>query len=263
MRMFIEAWARGVLQTDSCKWAAEKAIEFLEQVASEWQDLKSPAGKIVKPPTNSIVYSMWESVRLVGDPDLTPMASVAGAIAESTAELLWSRGMTRVVVNNGGDLAIRLGPGESLAVGIRPYVDRPDVTYRIVLTPELNIRGICTSGLGGRSFTRGIASAATVFAENAAISDASATAIANATLIASPAVKRIMAHSVDPDTDLKGVGITCSVGELTEGEIELALNQGVRRAEDLVEKALIIGACITIKGRMRCTEGISRLVAPL
>lgn len=261
--MFVEAWANGVLQTDSCTWAAQKSIGFLEQVASQWQDLKRPASELAEPPINPIVHDMWKSACLVGDPDLTPMASVAGAIAGATADLLARRGMTRVVVNNGGDLAIRLGSGDTLTIGIRPYVDRPEVTHQIVLTTQLNIRGVCTSGLGGRSFTRGIASAATVFAAKSSISDASATAIANATLIQSSCVKRIMADTMDPSTDLKGLEITHSVGDLTEEEIERALNQGVLRAEELVEKALIIGACITVKGRMRCTRRISQLVTPI
>jgi len=263
MRMFIEGFAFGVPQPDSCVDAAQKAIEFLEQIASRWQYFKSPARQIDESPGNPLLHSMWEAARLVGDPDLTPMAAVAGAIAEATADLLSKSGITRVVVNNGGDLAIRLGPGDSLAVGIRPDVARPDVTHRIVLTPEMNVNGICTSGLGGRSFTRGIASAATVLGQSAAVADAAATAIANATFIDAPAVKRVMADAVDPDTDLNGVEVTSAVGELSEGEIELALSQGIAKAERLFEKGLIIGACLTVKKHTRCTGSISSLLAPI
>ena len=109
------------------------------------------------------------------------MAAVAGTIADATADFLAESGLTRVIVNNGGDVAVRLAEGEKVSVGIRPDVNRPRVSHRLLLAPEMDIGGVCTSGLGGRSFTRGIASAATVFANRAAIADAAATAVANAT----------------------------------------------------------------------------------
>ena len=66
---------------------------------------------------------MWTAAKRIGDGDLTPMAAVAGTIAAATADFLEHLGMTRVVVNNGGDLALRLKGEEKLYIGIRPRVD--------------------------------------------------------------------------------------------------------------------------------------------
>jgi ApbE superfamily uncharacterized protein (UPF0280 family) len=176
---------------------------------------------------------------------------------------LVSIGLTRVAVNNGGDVAVRLSRGEKAAVGIRLDVASPVVSHRVIITPDLNVGGVCTSGLGGRSFTRGVASAATVFGSRASIADAAATAIANATYIESQYVRRGPADSIFPDTDLKGVEVTLDVGPLTEREVESACHQGLECAEKLVARQVIFGACLVVKGRMECTKILSELVEKL
>ena len=133
----------------------------------------------------------------------------------------------------------------------------------MLITPEMGVRGIATSGLGGRSFTRGVATATTVLASTAARADPAATALANATYLPVQAVLRCRADSIFPDTDLKGVEVTRYVGELTETEIETALNQGVTRAKELAAQGLIMGACFFVKGRMRATQALSGLLPAL
>jgi hypothetical protein len=250
--MFIEGYAAGLSQPEACRRAAQEAIKFLEQIAEHRAEIQAPGLKLPEPPKSLLIHEMWQAVCLVGDEDLTPMAAVAGTIADATADFLASEGLTKVVVNNGGDVALRLMSGETVTVGIRPEVNGTDVTRRALITSEMNIRGICTSGLGGRSFTRGVASAATVFASRASLADAAATAVANATYIVSPAVRRCPADSIDPNTDLRGVEITSEVGELTPDEIDTALKQGIERADQLVKRSLIAGACVAVKGHMRC-----------
>jgi uncharacterized protein len=259
MRMFVEAYADGIIQTEKCRKAAGKAIKFLEQVAEHRNEIQAPGLSTPEPSKGLLIHEMWHAVCLVGDADLTPMAAVAGTIADATADSIASEGLTKVVVNNGGDVALRLMPGETVTVGIRPEVSGTEVTQRILINSEMNIGGVCTSGLGGRSFTRGVASAATVFASRSSVADAAATAVANATYIVSPEVHRCRADALDPNTDLRGVEITSQVGELTLAEIETALKQGVDRAEELVRGGLIVGACVAVKGLMRCTAwpGIS------
>jgi uncharacterized protein len=263
MRMFIEGSIRGTPQPEACLRAANEAVGFLEQIAGHMDKARRPAWMLPEPPRVLLVHSMWSAVTAVGDPDLTPMAAVAGAIADATADFLASGGLTRVVVNNGGDVALRLTAGETVTVGIRPDLNAQTVTHRVFITSEMNIGGVCTSGLGGRSFTRGVASAATVFSSRSAIADAAATAVANATCVRSPAVHRCAADSMYPDTDLKGVEITASVGDLNEDAVLAALTQGVNRAEALVEQNLIAGACLTVQGRMRVTKGMAGLVHKL
>jgi uncharacterized protein len=253
MRMFVEGYSDGIIQPELCRNAAQEAIKFLAQIADRREEMKAPGLRLPEPSKELLTHKMWEAVRLVGDEDLTPMAAVAGTIADSTADWLASKGLNKVVVNNGGDVALRLRPGETITVGIRPEVAGTEVTSRVLISSEMNIGGICTSGLGGRSFTRGVASAATAFASRASVADAAATAVANATYIVSPAVHRCPADSIDPNTDLRGVEITCSVEELTRDEIDSALKKGLARAEQLVERSVIVGACVAVKGEMRCT----------
>jgi ApbE superfamily uncharacterized protein (UPF0280 family) len=261
--MFIQGFVEGKQRPDLCRKAAEASIGFLEQVAACRDLFKAPACEIREPPKHGPAHAMWAAANLVGDRDLTPMAAVAGAIADATADFLDELGATRVVVDNGGDVAIRLAQGDALSVGIRPDVNRNDVSHKVLVTAGMNVGGVCTSGLGGRSFTRGVASAATVFAKRAAVADAAASAIANATYVHSPAVVRRRAGEIDPDTDIKTLEITESVGDLTESETSTALLQGVSRAECLVNAGVIAGACIAVKGRMSCTQEYIRLLEPV
>ncbi|WP_052315984.1 FAD:protein FMN transferase [Desulfomonile tiedjei] len=258
--MFIEGLKSGLPQSDICMQAAESAVGFLEEIAREWETLKKPFGQIPEPSSGSLAHEMWRAVSLVGHDDLTPMAAVAGTIADATADVLEKRGLTRVVVNNGGDIAVRLKDPESLRIGIRPDISSHEISHTIRVDSSLHVGGICTSGLGGRSLSRGIASAATVFAARASVADAAATAVANATYIPHPSVKRVLAEKLDPDTDLKGIEVTVSVGTLSASDIDRALIQGINCAEQLVKKRTIHGACVAVQGKMACTTTFSPLI---
>ena len=99
---------------------------------------------------------MAESVLATGEPTLTPMAAVAGTVADAVADWLFARGADLVAVNNGGDVALRLGEGRSIRMGILPDLNGR-VAQVVEIRAEDGIGGVCTSGLGGRSLTRGIA----------------------------------------------------------------------------------------------------------
>lgn len=259
MRMFIEASRDGEARPDMCRRAAIEATGFLEQVAQYRAFLKKPAAEADPPTVGSLLaHIMWQAARIIGDHDLTPMAAVAGTIADATADFLEDQGMTRVVVNNGGDLAIRLKGDERISVGIRPDVQKTAVSHRIVLTSRMKIGGVATSGLGGRSMTRGIASAATAFSWDAARADAAATALGNATYVPCRTVTRAPAELLDPETDLRGRDVTVSVGDLSDEVIEMGLHQAVSRAEQLVGLDVISGACIFVKQRMISTAGFAK-----
>ncbi len=263
MRMFIEASRDGIPQLDACREAAEKAIGFLEEVALVKGSLAAPSAVCTEPQPGTLAHTMWNATRLIGDPDLTPMAAVAGTIADATAAFLDRLGMTRVLVNNGGDLAIRLKGDEQVFVGIRPDVRGTALSHRIRVTPETGIRGVATSGMGGRSFTRGVASAATALSGETAYADAAATALGNATYVQDASVLRKPADSLFPDTDLKGVDVTVSVGQLSEAAVSRALDQGITKADELVDREVIWGACLFVQGRMRSTDRLSQYLEPL
>ncbi|MFH1117183.1 MAG: hypothetical protein V1792_24965 [Pseudomonadota bacterium] len=263
MRMFMEASQGGIPRPDACRAAAGKAIGFLEEAALVKDSLSVPWVSCMEPDPGTPAHTMWHAVRRIGDADLTPMAAVAGTIAGATADFLAGLGMTRVLVNNGGDLALRLERDERVFVGIRPDVQGTALSHRVLITPETGIRGVATSGFGGRSFTRGTASAAVVLSADAAWADAAATAVGNATYVETRAVQRMRADLQYPDTDLKGVEVTVSVGELSEAVIKTALGQGIEKAEELVERDVIWGACIFVKGRMMSTGRLLNRLEPL
>ena len=112
---------------------------------------------------------------------ITPMAAVAGSVADEVlAAMTAGRSLARAYVNNGGDIAVHLGPGTSFSAGVVNDPDRPGLDDRIVFGAEGSARGMATSGWRGRSLSFGIADAVTVLAESAAAADAAATLIANA-----------------------------------------------------------------------------------
>ena len=247
MRLVISAWVGRVPQPGEALVAASKAIGFLEEVASQMERLGACWRRLDRLGLRGIPLEMLESVALVGDEDLTPMASVAGAIADAVATFLMSRGMTKVIVDNGGDLAIRIGdPEERVRVGLRPRVDQRDLDKILVLTGQRASWGVATSGLGGRSLTRGIAWSATALAEKGALADAAATSIANSTWVEWSGVERKKARDVDPHSDIGDLEVTVNIGELPPEVALLGMRKGVEKARLLMEKGVILGAIIRV-----------------
>jgi ApbE superfamily uncharacterized protein (UPF0280 family) len=193
------------------------------------------------------------------------MAAVAGAVAEEIlAALVAGGGVTRAYVNNGGDIAVHLGPGESFRVGLVADVDRAtrhghrlavDGTFE--LKDSLPVRGVATSGWRGRSWSLGIADSVTVLAATAATADAAATMIANAVNVAHPAIRRRPAEEVDDNTDLGRLPVTVEVGPLPEDAVAAALASGVDRAAGLAERGLIWGAVLVLQSRVRVVGGVA------
>lgn len=188
---------------------------------------------------------------------ITPMAAVAGSVADHVLQvLLDGRHLDRAYVNDGGDIAFHLASGQSLTCGLVADLAAPAIDGTILLTHAMPVRGLATSGRatkgqGGRSFSLGIADAVTVLARNAATADAAATMIANAVdLPGHAAIAREPASAHDPDSDLGERSVTLAVGELSESEIAEALQSGVAKAEALRRSGLIHGAVLVLKRRL-------------
>jgi ApbE superfamily uncharacterized protein (UPF0280 family) len=187
---------------------------------------------------------------------ITPMAAVAGAVADHMlAEMLAGRTLDRAYVNDGGDIAFYLSPGARLTCGVVADLAAPAIDGTIHLTHDMKVRGIATSGRatkgqGGRSFSLGIADVVTVLARDAAAADAAATMIANAVDLPNhPAVSRVPATDLDPDSDLGERLVTTGVGPLADAEIHAALSSGIQRAEALRRSGLIHGAVLVLHRR--------------
>jgi ApbE superfamily uncharacterized protein (UPF0280 family) len=182
---------------------------------------------------------------------ITPMAAVAGAVAEEILGAMRNAAqLERAYVNNGGDIALHLAEGQQFSIGLMDRPDQSGVMQTLVVDADNAARGIATSGRHGRSFSLGIADAVTVLARTAAGADAAATMIANAVdLPGHPAIVRIPASELQPDSDLGARLVTRDVGELSDSEIEAALEAGAARGRQHLLSGLIEGATLRLMGK--------------
>jgi ApbE superfamily uncharacterized protein (UPF0280 family) len=182
---------------------------------------------------------------------VTRMAAVAGAVADEVLEAMTDvADLSRAYVNNGGDIALHLSPGESFSLAISHH-DGQDLG-RITVSSGEGIGGIATSGRHGRSLSLGIADSVTVLAKNASIADAAATLIANAVdLQGHPAIRRTPARTRQPDSDLGDQLVTIGCGPLTSEETQAALSPGETMARDMQRAGPIQAAALFLNGECR------------
>ena len=261
MRLVIRAWCRNRPQLKVARLAAEKSIVYLEQIARCRPLLSRPIPDIEDFPEDELALRMITSTNAIGDVDLTPMAAVAGTIADAVADWLYAQNMDRVIVDNGGDIALRLKPGISAAVGIRPRIDNLQVSHVLHLEGSQSAWGVTTSGVGGRSLTKGIASAVTVLAANASVADAAATAIANACIVEDGAIVQSPAELLDPNTDLAGLSVTTQVGELLPGKVSTAIECARQKADRLSQQGIILGAFMALKNVYAISDGLKPYIS--
>jgi ApbE superfamily uncharacterized protein (UPF0280 family) len=183
---------------------------------------------------------------------VTPMAAVAGAVADTIlGAMKKTGGLHKIYVNNGGDIALHLAPDQHMQIGIVPTLSTatPDASLRI--TGNDGVGGIATSGWDGHSMSQGIADAVTVIAASGAIADVAATLIANRVNCDDEGIERRPARDLDPDTDLGERLVTVGVGELPENAINDALDRGEKFAQILVEQGIIQGALLSLQKHKR------------
>jgi ApbE superfamily uncharacterized protein (UPF0280 family) len=227
---------------------------LLDQLCDELALLRKAADPVRCTLQGAVARRMHAAVApFAADHFITPMAAVAGSVAEEILEsMVLAAPLTRAYVNNGGDIALHLTDGEAFTVGL---IDRPD-KFGLMRTTEIRscdpARGIATSGWHGRSFSLGIADAVTVMAKTAAQADAAATVVANAVdLPGHPAIIRYPARELQPDSDLGSRLVTRDVGFLTFSEISAALEAGAAEARHLLGDGLIEAAALRLKGEIR------------
>ena len=181
---------------------------------------------------------------------VTPMVAVAGAVADDILEAMLSASrLDRAYVNNGGDIAVHLGEGQSFEIAMIARPDAPVQQGGISLAAG-GPAGVATSGRHGRSFSLGIADSVTALAENAAAADAAATLIANAVdLPGNPLVRRAPARSLDSDSDLGDRLVTIDVAPLQDAEARQAISAGLAFAQDLIDRHLIAAAALSLGDR--------------
>jgi hypothetical protein len=193
---------------------------------------------------------------------ITPMAAVAGAVADEMIGFFREDPrIARAYVNNGGDIALHLTPGEQFRVGLLADLARVKRREQLGLdgdfavTADMPVRGIATSGWRGRSFSLGIADSVTVLARTAAEADAAATMVANSVNVDDPAILRKPACELKDDTDLGDRLVTVGVEALPVGKVEQALAAGEAHAQRLVDAGTIHGALLCLQGIVRVVGG--------
>jgi len=233
--------------------AARRFVTVLDELCGELPGLRQAPAEGTRP-LGRIAQRMFTAVLpYASQTFITPMAAVAGAVAEEILETMTAAAiLQRAYVNDGGDIAIHLATGQRFVVGMVDLPHRPSLFGSAVLDGSQPVRGIATSGWRGRSFSLGIADAVTVLADRAALADAGATIIANAVdLPGHPQVLRVPARDLAPDSDLGDRLVTQAVGELTVQEIEAALDSGEQKCQTLLAQGLIRAAALHLQSRTR------------
>jgi hypothetical protein len=110
--------------------------------------------------------------------EVGPMAAVAGAMAQCAAEAGLAAGSDEVIVDNGGDVYLRIN--RPLIVGLYPGSGLRAGRLGFSIQPDQTPVSICSSsGRMGHSMSMGQCDLATVVSQNAALADAAATQAAN------------------------------------------------------------------------------------
>ena len=233
--------------------ATRRFTGLLDELCAELTELRKAVEPVRTALKGVVARRMHAAVApFVADCFITPMAAVAGSVAEEILDaMLAAAPLDRAYVNNGGDIALHLTGRERFSIGL---MDRPDdqgVMRTMTVDADDRARGIATSGRHGRSFSLGIADAVTVLAVTASQADAAATVIANAVdLPGHSAIVRLPANELQPDSDLGARLVTREVGELSQDEIAAALESGAECARQLFDRGLIEGAVLRLCGDM-------------
>ncbi len=251
--LVLRAWGDAGECASAYEQAWTRFATVLPELVHELPNLRSPV--VPGDDKNCVAQGqvarrMWRACAPFAAEFITPMAAVAGAVADEVlAAMIDGRALAKAYVNNGGDIAIHLAPGERFETGIVGDLSKPKITATASVAAEDAVRGIATSGWRGRSFSLGIADSATVLALDAAAADAAATMIANAVNTDDPAIERRPARDLDPDSDLREHRVTVSVGALDSASIAAALAHGECAARAYREAGLIEAAYIELQGR--------------
>jgi hypothetical protein len=241
--------------------------QILPELVDELAELRKPVGSVgaLKGP---IAQTMWQACKAcLIESDiaafLTPMAAVAGSVAQDLSACYQASGIRRAWINNGGDIALHLTNDTAVSIGLFADLARFDAQQLVTgvqtdavfeVKHGMGISGVATSGWRGRSFSLGIADSVTVFASSASQADAAATMIANSVDIADVRIVRQPANTLKDDSDLGEQLVTVAVPTLGQDEIHEALEVGLKKAHTLKQNGLICASVLSCQGWFASTE---------
>jgi uncharacterized protein len=249
--VLIECWGERAEIEAACGQASARFHTILDELVAELPGLRAPVDGAYPAFRGSVARRMGAAVWPHRGSYITPMAAVAGSVADELMRaLLEGRSLRKACVNDGGDIALHLAPGETIAIGIVDDPTRPRIDADVRVRTEDRTRGVATSGWRGRSQSLGIADAVTVLAHNAAAADAAATLIANAVNADHPSIVRRPARELKEDSDLGELPVTVAVPALPEEDLLKALQTGVAVAMRMKRAGLVEAAYLSLQGRV-------------
>ncbi len=255
-----EGGAAAVAAAHEAAWVRFQTV--LPELVAELRALRLPV-RGPCPLQGAIARRMWLACRPYHSQFITPMAAVAGSVAQELIGCYEREGVARAWVNNGGDIALHIAPGAALKVGFFADLARFDPSQTTLQTDGhfevhalMPVRGVATSGWRGRSFSLGIADSVTVLARTAAMADAAATVIANAVNVSDACIERRPANQIKDDSDLGDMEVTVHVPPLEEAQVQRALQAGERRARELQREGLIHSAVLVCQHRINRVEAL-------
>ena len=270
-----------VLQLEGQEAACAQALQnawarfenILPELVRELPLLRQPVSELHAQVFQSVVAQRMQLAAAEmawASPDgfVTPMAAVAGSVAQEVMQALALPGVDRAFVNNGGDIALHLASGEwriglvsnlQQALASDPLSDLA-TDGKFTISHDMPVRGVATSGWGGRSFSFGVADSVTVLADTAAQADVAATLIANAVNVQHPSIQRRPANSLRDDTDLGERMVTVDVPSLPSALIQVALQLGLDCARGLQARGQLHAALLSCQGQAAVVPFLECLV---
>jgi len=153
--LVIEAFGAADEVAQSYRQAALRFDDILPTLVGELPLLRRAVGEAYPLLQGPVARRMADAVWPHRAVFITPMAAVAGSVADEMLQAMRAaRALDKAYVNNGGDIAFHLAPGHTLRAGI--FADAPykSLDGAVTLTHDRAVRGIATSGRGGRSLSR-------------------------------------------------------------------------------------------------------------
>ena len=270
--LLIQAEGDSVAVKDAHLHASKQFAEVLPTLVTELSRLRQPIrtgtpNVFVGPVANR----MWQACRPFANENfITPMAAVAGSVAQHILMSYQVPGIKRAWVNNGGDIALYLTPGTQFQLGLFSDLTRalpsiltaqlPDLDAMATIFAGSGIGGVATSGWAGRSHSLGIADSVTVFASDAGSADAAATILANAVNIDDDLIVRQPANSLSDDTDLEDRLVTVAVPKLDPFKVARALAFGLEKAQTYVDNGLLQSVVLMCQGQVVSATRLKALI---
>src|SRR5271169_5986357 len=124
--LIVEAFGDSAQIAKGYRAAAERFGTVLDELCGELTVLRQPAREHGPLPDGPVARRMVDAVRPYAARNfITPMAAVAGAVAEEILGAMTSAAtLCRAYVNDGGDIALHLRASETFVVGMVDYPDR-------------------------------------------------------------------------------------------------------------------------------------------